>query len=202
MSASPIRTARRAVSLAAAGCLAAGLAATFTGCGQNTPVIPEGACQVNFVSPDQIACHIASHPMTIGEVGPDQRADLVPDGDKEADYAVSVVCSVIDKGGKFKVSTSLTKENGSYLTLSVPELNPKATKDTPSKGVVLYQSLNTANPFSQSDCNFYFLPGQSVVEGDVFFTFECDAIAAGGDNICELAPSYAAFRLCETTDAN
>ena len=200
MSASPIRTARRAVSLAAAGCLAAGLAATFTGCGQTTPVIPEGACQINFVNPSQLQCQIASHNMVIGEVSADQRADLVPDGEEQAGYKVSVTCLVADKGGTFKISTSLTSENGSYLTLSVPDLNPKATKDSPSEGVVLYQSLNTAKSFSDSKCRFYFLPGQSVVAGEVFFTFECDAISAGADNICTLQPSYAAFRLCETTE--
>lgn len=200
MSASPIRTARRAVSLAAAGCLAAGLAATFTGCGQTTPVIPEGACQINFVNPSQLQCQIASHNMVIGEVSADQRANLVEDQEKEGDYTVSLTCSVVPVDGGFKISASLAKDNGSYVTLSVPTLNPKASKDSPSEGVVLYQSLNTAKSFSDSKCKFYFLPGQSVVAGEVFFTFECDAISAGADNICTLQPSYAAFRLCETTE--
>ena len=200
MSASTIRTARRSITLAAAGCLTAGLAAAFAGCGQLTPIIPEGAWAVSFIQPNAIDCQIANHNTAIGEVSADQRANLVEDEEVQGGFKVSVVCSVVPKDGKFKVSANETSENGSYLTLSIPELDPKATVDKPSLGVVSYQSQNTAKTFSQSDCAFYFLKGQSVDDGEIFITFECDKIAAGGDNICQIKPGYAAFSKCATTE--
>lgn len=190
---------RRAPYIAAAGCLAACLAPLFAGCSTPVPIIPEGAWSVSFIQPNAIDCQIANHNQAIGEVNADQRANLIADGEEltagDDSTAVSVNCEVIANASTFTFRAS-ESANGSILSLSVPELNPKATKDSPSKGVVLYQSLQTANSFSQSDCNFYFLKGQSVAEGQVFVTFECDKIAASGDNICQINPGYAAFSKC------
>jgi hypothetical protein len=194
---------RRAPYIAAAvACLAACLAPAFAGCSTPIPIVPKGAWAVSFIQPNAIDCQIANHNMAIGEVSADQRANLLEDGEDltagDDSTAVSVSCEVIANGGTFSFSAS-ESANGAILSLSVPELSPSATKDKPSKGVVLYQSINTANSFSQSDCSFYFLKGQSVAEGEVFLTFDCDKIAASGGNVCQINPGYAAFEKCAVT---
>ncbi len=192
---------RRAPYIAAAVCLTAGLATAFTGCGTPVPIIPEGAWAVSFVQPSALDCLVSNENTNIGNISPDQVSDLIEDGGTMPNgEVVSVSCSVIDNGGTFTVQAS---ESGAGLILSIAinELSPSATKDKPSKGVVLYQSIHTANSFSQEDCNFYFLDKtkQSVSEGAVFLTFECDKIAVGADNICKISPGYAAFEKCAIT---
>lgn len=195
---------RRALTIAAALGFAALLAPAYSGCSTPAPVIPEGAWSVSFIQPDAINCQIASHNQAIGEITADTRTKLVADGanlvEGDDNTAVTVNCSVIDNGGTFAFDAS-ESSSGSFLSLSVPELSPKATKDSPSKGVVIYQSMQTANSFSQSDCDFYFLPktGQGVSEGQVFLTFACPKIGAAADNVCVIDPGYAAFEKCEIT---
>ncbi len=199
MSASPSPTDRRlAPSIAASVCLAAGLAAMFAGCGTPVPIIPEGAWSVAFVQPSALDCLVSNENTNIGNISADQVADLVENGGTTVgDQPVTVSCSVIDNGATFAVQAS---ESGAGLILSinVNELSPTATKDKPSKGVVLYQSNHTANSYSQEDCNFYFTAKtkQSVSEGAVFVTFECDKISYGTDSICKITPGYAAFEKC------
>lgn len=193
---------RRAVTLAAAIGFAALVAPAFAGCGSPAPIIPKGAWSVSFIQPDAINCQIANHNLAIGEVTSDTRTKLVEDGEElqtgDPNSVVDVSCSVIANGSTFAFDAS-ESGNGAFLSLSVPELSAKATKDSPSKGIVIYQSMQTANSFSQSDCDFYFVPktGQGVSEGQVFLTFFCGAIAASGDNVCKIDPGYAAFEKCE-----
>ncbi len=195
---------RRAVTIAAALGLTALLASAFAGCSTPLPIIPKGAWSVSFIQPDAINCQIANHNLAIGEVTADTRTKLVEDGEElaagDTNSVIDVSCSVIAEGDTFAFEAS-ESGLGSFLSLSVPELSKSATKEKPSKGIVIYQSQQTANSFSQSDCDFYFLPktGQGVSEGTVYLTFFCGAIAAQGDNICKIDPGYAAFEKCEIT---
>lgn len=195
---------RRALLLTAALGCAALLVPTFAGCGSPAPVIPQGAWAVSWIQPS-LNCQIANHNNHLGEVSAEQRTKLWEDGqESEAGNSNSVIdvsCSVITSGSGFTVD-AYEAGLGMFLSISVPELAKNATKDNPSKGIVSYQSPQTANSFSQSDCDFYFLPNtsQGVSEGQVFVTFTCSAIAAASDNICSIDPGYVAFEKCSVKD--
>lgn len=156
---------------------------------------------MSFLQPGSLDCTIASHNSAVGEVYADMKSKLIEDGEMlvpgEASTAADVSCVVAPNGSLFDFEASESAAALS-LALSVNGLSPAATKDNPSKGVVYYQSPATANAFTQQDCAFYFTSPQSVSKGQVWLTFECDKIAQAADNVCELAPSFAAFEQCLT----
>jgi hypothetical protein len=197
---------RRLAQLAAASGLAAILAPVFTGCGSPPPLIHRGAWSVSFIQPSSLKCKIGGHNTVLagGDVTPDKQPPLIDDGGLlepgNTSSAVTVTCSVIPSGAGFAVQASMSGEQ-KILTASIGELDPGASKDKPATGVISYQSPNTAVPFTQTDCIFYFGTNvQSVAAGKVFVTFECDKIAAATDNVCEIKPGYMAFDNCDVKE--
>jgi hypothetical protein len=172
---------------------AACLAPVFAGCSEPPPLIPKGAWSVVFE--DIPGCAPGAENQAIGVVDADSTNELKDDGVD----GIQVSCTVIDKGGGFEI---LAAESGKSLslTLAVDSLSPNATQQNPSKGTVYYSTPNTGKPFTSTECDFYFLPDtpQGVRAGQVFFTFKCDQIAAGIDNVCRVPIAYAAFENCKS----
>jgi len=176
---------------------------TSSGGGGGTGGVASSARGAWFVAFRQTSaeCVVANHNQGLGQVTADQKTKLLENSEElvpgDPSSAVDVACAVSAAGQAFQVNASANGA-GSFLSFSVPSLAPTATKDNPSTGVVLYQSPQTADSYSQADCLFYFLPGtpQSVTAGQVFLAFECGQIASSAMSVCSLDESYAAFEGC------
>ncbi len=173
--------------------VAACLAPFAAGCSDPPPLIPRGAWYVAFTDPP--TCGPGAENALVGIVTADARNELLDDGVD----GTNVSCSVIDNGGSFGLQLSQSAKSKT-LTISVGKLSPDATEDNPSKGTVVFFTPQTADSFTSSDCDFYFIDGtgQGVKSGEVWAAFKCAEIASGIDNICSIDIGYFAFENCET----
>lgn len=161
-----------------------------TGCSDPVPPIPEGGWEVQFTNPGGGDCNVNSHNEKMGTVNATAKSELKQDGAN-----VSVACSV----SASSVSASGFEEVKN-LDIEVGSITAEATKDNPATGSVSFASGTTAGTSYVSDadnpCNFYFLEGQGIQDGEVWLSFDCPAVTAEGQT-CRIVQGFAAFRNCE-----
>jgi hypothetical protein len=174
--------------------------ATFAlGCDEPIPPTPQGAFLVNFFDTGAMCPH-KSHQSMMGVLNQTDRTTVAVDGVKTAEVSCSVVGGTL---GPFAVEASLTFDGTESLTVSVKNIDSKATDIAPAQGSVGYSSSVTGGNFfgSNQPCDFYIEAagpsgiGEGVKPGSAWLSFKCPSIVES-NNTCSLNESYVLMENC------
>jgi hypothetical protein len=166
------------------------------GCGA-VPVVPAGAWTVELTQgPNPAGCAIEGGNTMLGDVDADMRDAIVTNGVGDA----SISCDVAaNDDGSFNINAE-GDGNGDSFSMTIPSIQPSATKTTPAMGSGTYASQATAgNAYGSSACDFYFIPGtgEGVAAGSVWLAFDCPQVQSEMST-CEIPQGYALFEYCST----
>jgi hypothetical protein len=187
------------LALASLPLLACGMA--VMACSSPVPPVPDGAWTVELVQgPNPAGCSIDGTNTMLGDVSDNMREAVVTNGQNDN----SISCYVVaNSDGSFNISAQ-GEGNGASLSITIPSIQPSATKMTPATGSGAYASQATAgDAYSStpaSPCDFYFIPGsgEAVAAGKVWLAFNCPAVTSEMST-CEILQGYALFENCSTT---
>ncbi len=174
------------------------LASFALGCEEPVPPIPQGAFLVNFVDTGADCPH-KNHQSLLGDVNATERKSFLLDGAPGA----SVDCTVSGAAlGPFSIEANLGFEGTEALTISVDQIDAKATEAAPAKGSVGFSSSVTGNFFGAGEpCDFYIEPagpsgdGQGVKPGEAWLSFKCPSMV-NSMYTCALNESYVLIENC------
>jgi hypothetical protein len=174
--------------------------ATFAlGCEEPVPPTPQGAFLVNF-NDLGTECPHKNHQSVMGVITDVNRTTVAVDGIKGAD----VTCKVSGADlGPFSVTADMSFEGTEVLSLSINQIDSKATDVAPAKGSVGFSSAVTGGDFfgSSEPCDFYIEPagpsgiGEGVKPGSAWLSFKCPAMVES-NNTCALTESYVLIENC------
>ena len=128
--------------------------ATFAlGCDEPVPPTPQGAFLVNF-NDLGANCPHKTHQSMMGVINQINRTTVAVNGVNGAE----VLCSVKGKPlGPFSIEANLTFDSTETLTVSVNQIDSKATDVAPAHGSIGFASSETGSNFfgSNQPCDFY-----------------------------------------------
>lgn len=174
--------------------------ATFAlGCDEPVPPTPQGAFLVNFLDTGA-ECPHKSHQSTLGVINQTDRTTVAIDAVKGAEVACTVSGNTL---GPFTIKANLEFEGTETLTVSIDQIDSKATDAAPAKGTVGFASSVTGGDFfgSNEPCDFYIEAagpsgiGEGVKPGSAWLSFKCPSMVQSTDT-CSLNESYVLIENC------
>lgn len=170
------------------------------GCSEPVPVSADGAFFIATIQDNPLACHIAGHTVQVGAVDATSKGTVIVDGTD----MIRVDCSVASIAGSgsapFAVQGRIDAlaKSGNYMEIAIPSISPGATLDAPAKGSIVFSDPKTAGQPYSGSCDFYFeKQNQTVADGRIWVSFQCDALTSGMST-CPLKQGYAIFENCLT----
>lgn len=170
------------------------LAVFAAACSDPVPPTPQGACKAELLS-NGGKCTITSQEVSLGSVSASGKDKLLIAGGVES---AEVTCQVTGTSS-FDVTASISV-SGEGIQISIPKIDPSATKMAPAPGSVVFAGKETGGAYtseSATPCAFYFTQGtsQGVASGKIWVSFSCPKVV-GGMSTCEIAESFAIFENC------
>lgn len=174
--------------------------ATFAlGCEDPIPPTPQGAFLVNWFDTGA-ECPHKSDQSKMGALSQIDRTTIMVNGVKGA----AITCAVKGaSGGPFSVDATMEFDKTELLTISIDQIDGKATEAAPAKGNVGFASAITGTQsFSSKDpCDFYIEAagpsgiGEGVKPGSAWLSFKCPNVV-NGMSTCALNESYVLMENC------
>ncbi len=168
------------------------LAVLAAACSDPVPPTPQGAWNLNFISPTG-DCKTVTHSSQSGSVTKNSKNTLLVAGVEEA----TITC-VVSGTNTFSVSGS-GNFKGQGVQISIPAIDSSATAMKPAHGGILFSTASTAGDYTSTAtaCDFYFIPGtgEGVTSGRIWVAFTCPTITQAMST-CALGESFAIFENC------